>query len=607
MMRRTAAVGLWLAPLLARPAESLSRRQLQQAAILDGQGCTDLVNQGTHFSIDVNVGTPPQTFSVIADTGSNTLIVPSCSCQAKGRCPKSDRCFQGTNRSSSFRMMLEKSGAPVSMVLSYGSGQVQGVVAQESVQVGSIKTFMDDGLVLMTDRALTGAAEKGSFEGILGLGIPIDFGPAPEQQQEDENQTEEPKEKDPVPRALQDLVDRIVSGQLNGTMGKATSMLNEGGDDVAPTNETNQEAFREAMQSSGRGVTVKGRAPDETRAYATPGAGAPAMSERPQPKGFLEQANISRFSMCFNSGGNGVLRLGTRETDNSHGGIGKAHWGLDFRGFSVGKNNTVADALFCSPENMSENQVSPCGAVPDSGTTMMVGPPDHVEALMETICDQWDRCSKNYTALLRAEERAAEAITKIYGVNPFNMGGMTKADVVQFLLLDCESWIDHGAGLSELPDLHLHIVGSNDTEQTLTLTSSAYVMETPASKVEALQLNSFLSGKSRALNASGAGNRTGKVCSPAFNTADFNTDTNGPLWIIGTPLFYEFVVGYDAGADPPSMSFSSQKDTPCGSCHPEKEGLKLLDMHGYQRGHQRRLRRLRKKPRMNAIDTSKPL
>jgi len=601
MMRRAAAVSLWLAPLLARQAESLSRsailQSLQQAAILDGQGCTDLINQGTHFSIDVLVGTPPQLFSVIADTGSNTLIVPSCSCQAKGRCPKSDRCFQGTNRSSSFRMLLEKSGAPVSMVLSYGSGQVQGVVAQEEVQVGAIKTWMDDGLVLMTDRALTGAAEHGSFEGILGLGVPIDFGPAPEQQ-EDDNQSE-PK-KDEVPRALQDLVDRIVSGQL-----KATSILDEADDGVAPTNETNQEQFREVMQSSGRGISVKGaRAPDETRAY---GQGAATMSERPQPKGFLEQANISRFSMCFNTGGNGVLRLGTREMENSLGGIGKAHWGLDFRGFSIGKNNTVADALFCSPENMSENQATPCGAVPDSGTTMMVGPPDHVEALLETICDEWDRCSKNYTALLAAEERAAEAITNIYGVNPFNMGGMTKADVVQFLLLDCESWIDHGAGLSELPDLHLHIVGANDTPQTLTLTSHAYVMETPASKMEALQLHSFLSGKSNALNASRVGNKTGKVCSPAFNSADFTTENNGPIWIIGTPLFYEFVVGYDSSTDPPSMAFSPQKDTPCGSCTPEKEGLKLLDMHGLQRGHQRRLRRLRKKPRMNAIDTSKPL
>jgi hypothetical protein len=595
MTARALAAGLWLAPLLAESLHTQSWRQESLAPLLDGQGCTDLVNQGTHFSIDVAM------FSVIADTGSNTLIVPSCSCQAKGRCPKSDRCFQGTNRSSSFRMMLEKSGAPVSMVLSYGSGQVQGVVAQEKVRVGAVQTFMDDGLVLMTDRALTGAAEKGSFEGILGLGVPIDFGPQPEQQEEDENQSEPKKEE--VPRALQDLVDRIVSGQFNGS--KVSSMLDGADDDAAPTNETNQEAFREVMQSSGRGISVKGvKAPDEMRAYGQP---QPTMSERPQPKGFLEQANISRFSMCFNSGGNGVLRLGTGGMENSHGGIGKAHWGLDFRGFSVGKNNTVADALFCSPENMSENQDTPCGAVPDSGTTMMVGPPEHVEALLETICDEWDRCTKNYTALLKAEERAAEAITNIYGVNPFNMGGMTKADVVQFLLLDCESWIDHGAGLSELPDLHLHIVGSNETQQTLTLTSSAYVLESPASKMEALQLHSFLAGKSKALNASGAGNKTGKVCSPAFNTADFTTEANGPVWILGTPLFYDFVVGYDASSDPPSMAFSSQKDTPCGSCHPEKEGLKLLDMHGYQRGHQRRLRRLRKKPRMNAIDTSKSL
>merc|ERR1719498_2394631 len=51
--------------------------------------------------------------------------------------------------------------------------------------------------------------------------------------------------------------------------------------------------------------------------------------------GFLSQAKVKRFSMCFNDGGSGVLRLDQPKMNSTLGAIGKAHWAVDFHGISV--------------------------------------------------------------------------------------------------------------------------------------------------------------------------------------------------------------------------------------------------------------------------------
>jgi len=78
--------------------------------------CAPLVSHGTFYTVDVQVGTPGQTFSVVADTGSDALIVPSCVCTEKGACNKKDRCFRGTNKSSSLR--LQASTPPTQGIIS---------------------------------------------------------------------------------------------------------------------------------------------------------------------------------------------------------------------------------------------------------------------------------------------------------------------------------------------------------------------------------------------------------------------------------------------------------------------------------------------------------
>jgi len=675
-------------------------RRMSYGRLYRHEGCAPLANKGTHFTIDVDVGTPGQRFSVVADTGSNTLIVPSCVCQERGQCPAdgSEHCFTGTNRSSSFQVERDANG-PTSLVLTFGSGQIKGIVAKERVKVGQVEAFLDDGLLLMTDRALN---IQGAFEGILGLGVPQLPEDQPAQQPAEptgyaDKMAAEAAAKaggeqpagdyQQMPANMQEIMQKILGQMQRGELPAApqpgqtargdqqvtAGPVSEGGEDAGRSPEDYMRQVVGAMNISGGGMmsasighalvasagslvsaaaqgTFEGQNPLEDmlrkimsgQAAAAPMADAPP--QRAYPKGFLEQAKVDRFSVCFNDGSSGVLSLGGEMPKASHGGIGKQHWGVDFRGISVGNETLPSQALFCTPEttNMTEEQKTPCGAIPDSGTTTIMGPADQVLKLMEGICDGWDRCRKNYTAMVEATTAAENDMRKIYGFNPFNLkNAIKKTDILQAVLADCETWMDDKVGLKELPPLHFHVQGSNGTKQTLTIPGHLYIMETPRSLLQqqanhvsrAPQQPTYLQLDKTSINASaldsipvgalnsGIGsqeNMTGKVCAPAFGEMQYQTRANGPVWIIGTPLFYQYVVGYDVSTDPPSIAFSDQGETPCGACDPavrlwaRPAEQDLEDEGAWEQAlpEQRELHRplrVDAPPRLPRLDTSQPL
>eukprot|EP00419_Tripos_fusus_P057660 CAMPEP_0172908712 /NCGR_PEP_ID=MMETSP1075-20121228/181313_1 /TAXON_ID=2916 /ORGANISM="Ceratium fusus, Strain PA161109" /LENGTH=55 /DNA_ID=CAMNT_0013766541 /DNA_START=142 /DNA_END=305 /DNA_ORIENTATION=- len=43
---------------------------------------------------------------------------------------------------------------------------------------------------------------------------------------------------------------------------------------------------------------------------------------------------------------------------------------------------------------MKPGMDSPCGIIPDSGTTTIRGPKEQVEALETDICGKWEKCRK---------------------------------------------------------------------------------------------------------------------------------------------------------------------------------------------------------------------
>ncbi|CAK6439211.1 unnamed protein product [Pipistrellus nathusii] len=109
----------------------------------------------------ISIGTPPQEFTVIFDTGSSDLWVPSVYCKSKA-CQKHHR-FDPA-KSSTFRDL----GKPLS--IQYGTGSMEGVLGTDTVIVsGIVDTQQTVGLSTVEPGDTFIYSE---FDGILGLGYP---------------------------------------------------------------------------------------------------------------------------------------------------------------------------------------------------------------------------------------------------------------------------------------------------------------------------------------------------------------------------------------------------------------------------------------------------
>jgi len=265
-----------------------------------------------------------------------------------------------------------------------------------------------------------------------------------------------------------------------------------------------------------------------------------------EAKGFLETVGASQFSMCFNDGDDGVLRLGGPAMQRPLGSVGQVHWGLDFRGVSIGGGSASMDApvLFCGPDTKLPGQATACGAIPDSGTTVMTGPTQHLKELFIGICDAWEEC----------REKAAES-------------DKPKFHVFQILLEDCGKWAKNGSGFDALPTLRFHVAGAAGEEQVLELPPQLYVLESEAEEVK--HVRKYLMGV-LPVDLEVHTGKTHKVCVPAFGEMKYDTARNGPVWIFGTPLFYQYRVGYNLKSQPPTVAFS---DEACGHCHDGDDSL----------------------------------
>ncbi|XP_068516238.1 cathepsin E [Anas acuta] len=109
----------------------------------------------------ISIGTPPQNFTVVFDTGSSNLWVPSIYCTSKA-CTEHAR-FQ-PSRSSTYQPV----GIPFS--IQYGTGSLTGVIGSDQVTV--------EGLTVTNQQFAESVSEPGKtfldaeFDGILGLAYP---------------------------------------------------------------------------------------------------------------------------------------------------------------------------------------------------------------------------------------------------------------------------------------------------------------------------------------------------------------------------------------------------------------------------------------------------
>jgi hypothetical protein len=162
------ASGLMRFPLYQMETlSSIARREGIELPGVSGEKYTDPAKipindyQNAQYYGPISVGTPPQTFQVIFDTGSSNLWVPSSQCKNCGSHPL----YKSTSSST-----YVKNGTDFK--IEYGSGPVAGFLSQDTITLGSVKD-QKQLFAEITDVSGLGLAYKlGKFDGILGMAFP---------------------------------------------------------------------------------------------------------------------------------------------------------------------------------------------------------------------------------------------------------------------------------------------------------------------------------------------------------------------------------------------------------------------------------------------------
>jgi saccharopepsin len=133
------------------------------------------VHKTAYFG-NIKIGTPPQTFSVVFDTGSGNLIVPSRDCSDQA-CKIHDT-YDGSTSSSSKQVNCDgsyvKEGMePDAMKIFFGTGEIAGPCIQDKLCLSGLGgSACNSGMFISADSESDHPFSTFGFDGVLGLSRP---------------------------------------------------------------------------------------------------------------------------------------------------------------------------------------------------------------------------------------------------------------------------------------------------------------------------------------------------------------------------------------------------------------------------------------------------
>jgi len=113
----------------------------------------------------MSLGTPPQPFKVIFDTGSGNLIVPSQDCTVPGCAPH----HKYARNTSNTAMAITNEKGEGNAEISFGTGQIAGDFFRDKLCIGD--SLCIDASFIAADRESTEPFQEIPFDGIMGLGF----------------------------------------------------------------------------------------------------------------------------------------------------------------------------------------------------------------------------------------------------------------------------------------------------------------------------------------------------------------------------------------------------------------------------------------------------
>jgi hypothetical protein len=113
----------------------------------------------------MSLGTPPQPFKVIFDTGSGNLIVPASDCNVPGCAPHK----KYNNKASTSAQMVTNEKDESSSEITFGTGQIEGDFYKDKLCMGD--SLCMDANFIAAEKMTTEPFQEIPFDGIMGLGF----------------------------------------------------------------------------------------------------------------------------------------------------------------------------------------------------------------------------------------------------------------------------------------------------------------------------------------------------------------------------------------------------------------------------------------------------